>query len=49
MDGERLLDNAKSVSGGPLFTVPWQPEKYVAGLHTISVYVKVGVVIVPFC
>ena len=44
VDGEILLDDAKSVTGGPLYTVPWQPEKYVAGLHTISVYVKVHIV-----
>ena len=40
VDGERLTTPMHS-GGGALYTVPWQPEKYAAGLHTIRVYVKV--------
>lgn len=40
VDGERLTTPMRS-GGGALYTVPWQPEKYAAGLHTIRVYVKV--------
>ena len=44
VDGERLTTPTHS-GGGALYTVPWQPEKYAAGLHTIRVYVKVPTVI----
>ena len=40
VNGERLGD-PRATSGGPLFTVPWQPEKYAFDLHTIRVSVKV--------
>ena len=41
VDGERLDDPQPTSAGSPLFTVPWQPEKYAFDLHTIRVSVKV--------
>ena len=40
VDGEKLTTPVRSV-GGALYTFPWQPAKYAAGLHTIRVHVKV--------
>lgn len=39
VDGRRLADPSQ-VGTSPLYTAPWQPEVFAAGLHTISVSVK---------
>lgn len=36
------LGSAKAVDGGPLFVLPWKPERYTSGLHVITVRVKDG-------
>ena len=45
VDGRRLADPSQ-VGTSPLYTAPWQPEAFAAGLHTISVSVKVSVSII---
>ena len=38
----KLVSMATPVNGGPLFVLPWQPDLYMKGTHSIYVNVKVS-------